>query len=75
MIWSRMSIGGRMVLHVVQNGILVAQRFTDEILRPHAIPYSAAIVDFFILMHGNVRSSDHIQLVFGRRFFKLSMMS
>lgn len=55
MVWAGISIGGRTDLHIIRNGNLTAQRYADEILRPHVVPYAAAIGDSFLLMHDNAR--------------------
>ncbi|GFY11065.1 transposable element Tcb2 transposase [Trichonephila clavipes] len=34
----------------------MAQRYANEILRPHIVPYVAAINDFFLLMHDNAKN-------------------
>ncbi|XP_035222808.1 uncharacterized protein LOC118195583, partial [Stegodyphus dumicola] len=41
---------------VSDNGTLTAQRYADEILRPHIIPYPAAIGNSFLLIQDNARS-------------------
>ncbi|GFW91815.1 hypothetical protein TNCV_3400751 [Trichonephila clavipes] len=45
MVWSESSIGGRMDL--------MAQKFADDILKYHVVPYSARIDYFFYLMLDN----------------------
>ncbi|GFW41574.1 DUF4817 domain-containing protein [Trichonephila clavipes] len=46
-------IGRRTDLHIIRNDNLTAQRYADEILRLHAIPYTAAGDYFFLLMQNN----------------------
>ena len=41
---------------ITRNGIQTAQRYVDEILRPHAVPYAANVKDSTFLMHDNSRS-------------------
>ncbi|XP_071044216.1 uncharacterized protein [Parasteatoda tepidariorum] len=55
MVWGGISIGGRTDLHIIRNGTLTARRYADEILRPHVIPYAAAIDDSFVLQDDNAR--------------------
>lgn len=55
-VWARISIGGLTDLHIIRKGNLTARRYADEILRPHAIPYAAALGDYYLLMHDNARS-------------------
>lgn len=55
MVWGGISIGGRTDLHIIRNGTLTARRYADEILRPHVIPYAAAIGDSFVLQDDNAR--------------------
>ncbi|GFV47491.1 hypothetical protein TNCV_5071591 [Trichonephila clavipes] len=55
MAWVGISIVGRTDLHIIRKGNLMTQRYTDEILRPHVVPYAAIFGDSFVLMQGNVR--------------------
>ncbi|PRD32321.1 UNVERIFIED_CONTAM: hypothetical protein NCL1_20803 [Trichonephila clavipes] len=43
MVWARIRIGGLTYLHISRNGNLMSKRYVDEILRPHVMPYVAAI--------------------------------
>ena len=45
-----------MDLHVIDNGILTAQRYVNEILDVHVRPYADAIGSDFILMDDNARA-------------------
>ena len=56
MIWCGISIGRRIDLHIFQNDILMVQRYADEILSSHVIPYAAAIGDSFVFLHDIARS-------------------
>ncbi|GFS83319.1 hypothetical protein TNCV_600581 [Trichonephila clavipes] len=56
MIWIGISIGLRIDLHIILNGTWTAQRYSNEILRPHLVPYAAVIGDSFLLMQDNVRN-------------------
>ena len=55
MIWCGISIGRRIDLHIFQNDILMVQRYADEILSSHVIPYAAAIGDSFVFQHDNAK--------------------
>lgn len=44
-----------MDLDIILNGTLTALRYADEILRPDALPYAAAIADSFVFQHNNAR--------------------
>ncbi|GFW17106.1 transposable element Tcb2 transposase [Trichonephila clavipes] len=55
MVWGGISIGGRTDLHIIRNGTLTGQRYADEILRPHVIPYTGAIGDSFVFQDDNAR--------------------
>ncbi|GFW43885.1 transposable element Tcb1 transposase [Trichonephila clavipes] len=55
MVWGGISIGGRMDLHIIRNGTLMGQRYADEILRPHVIPYAGAIGESFVFQGDNAR--------------------
>ncbi|GFV30791.1 transposable element Tcb2 transposase [Trichonephila clavipes] len=55
MVWGGISIGGRTDLHIIGNGTLTRQRYADEILRPHVIPYAGAIGDSFVFQDDNAR--------------------
>ncbi|GFW36650.1 hypothetical protein TNCV_1956501 [Trichonephila clavipes] len=49
------SINRRTVLHIIQNGILSAQMYADEIQRLHLINYAVPIRGSFLLTQNNVR--------------------
>ncbi|GFT46373.1 transposable element Tcb2 transposase [Trichonephila clavipes] len=49
-------------LYIIRDRPLTARRYRDEILRPIAVPYAAAIGDDFILMDDNCRP-HHANLV------------
>ncbi|GFW00588.1 cubilin [Trichonephila clavipes] len=55
MVWGGISIGGRTDLHMIRNGTLTGQRYADEILRLHVIPYAGAIGDSFVFQDDNTR--------------------
>ncbi|GFX86340.1 transposable element Tcb2 transposase [Trichonephila clavipes] len=55
MVWGGISIGGRTDLHIIRNGTLTGQRYADEILRHHVIPYAGAIRDSFVFQDDNAR--------------------
>ncbi|GFX39238.1 hypothetical protein TNCV_3859631 [Trichonephila clavipes] len=54
------SVSGRTDLHVIRNGNLMAERYANQILRPHVIPYAAAIVDSFHLMQDISNHAAHL---------------
>ncbi|GFX69790.1 transposable element Tcb2 transposase [Trichonephila clavipes] len=49
------SIDGRTDLYIIRDGPLTARRYSDEILRPIVVPYTAAIGDDLILIDDNCR--------------------
>ncbi|GFW37002.1 transposable element Tcb2 transposase [Trichonephila clavipes] len=55
LVYGGISIDGRTDLYIIRDGPLTARRYRDEILRPIAVPYTAAIGDDFILMDDNSR--------------------
>ncbi|GFU03289.1 transposable element Tcb2 transposase [Trichonephila clavipes] len=55
LVYGGISIDGRTDLYTIRDGPLTARRYRDEILRPIAVPYAAAIGDDFILMDDNCR--------------------
>ena len=54
MVWAGISTGGKTDL-VIVDGNLTSQRYVDEILRPHVVPYAGAIGESFILQDDNAR--------------------
>ncbi|GFX33993.1 uncharacterized protein TNCV_911951 [Trichonephila clavipes] len=52
MVWAGISIGGHTDFYVIQKGNLMTQRYADEILRPHVVPYAAALL-FGLAIHQN----------------------
>ncbi|GFV92979.1 transposable element Tcb2 transposase [Trichonephila clavipes] len=48
MVWGGISIGERTDLHIIRNGTLMGRRYSDEILRPHVIPFAGAIGDSLV---------------------------
>ena len=61
MMWGGISSHGKTELVPVA-GRLTAQRYVDEVLEPHVIPYAAAMGDDFIFMDDNARP-HHAQVV------------
>ncbi|GFW59626.1 transposable element Tcb2 transposase [Trichonephila clavipes] len=55
LVYGGISIDGRKDLYIIRDGSLTARRYRDEILRPIAVSYAAAIGDDFILMDDNCR--------------------
>ncbi|GFX41729.1 hypothetical protein TNCV_388421 [Trichonephila clavipes] len=58
MVWVGISVCGPTVLHITWNDNLMAQRYTNQILRPHVVTYAAAIGDSFLLMQHNARNHN-----------------
>ena len=54
MVWAGIAIGGRTEL-VLINGTLTSQRYVDEILRPHVLPFLGAIGPAAIFQDDNAR--------------------
>ncbi|GFV56202.1 transposable element Tcb2 transposase [Trichonephila clavipes] len=54
-VWGGINIGGRTKLHIIRKCTLTGQRYEDEILQPHVIPYAGAIGDSFVFQDDNVR--------------------
>lgn len=52
MAWAGIMTEGRTDLVIIP-GRLTAQRYVDEVLRPHVVPMQAAVGDDFILMQDN----------------------
>ncbi|GFW65737.1 transposable element Tcb2 transposase [Trichonephila clavipes] len=55
LVYGGISIDGRTYLYIIRDGPLTARRYSDQILRPNVVPYSAAIGDDFILMDDNCK--------------------
>ncbi|GFU97185.1 transposable element Tcb2 transposase, partial [Trichonephila clavipes] len=55
LVYGGISIDGHTDLYIIRDGPLTARRYTDEILRPIVVPYTAAIGDDFILMNDYCR--------------------
>ncbi|GFW55209.1 transposable element Tcb2 transposase [Trichonephila clavipes] len=53
MVWAGIMINGRTRLHVVSNGTMTAQRYIDEVLRPHVRLFRGAVGDKFVFMDDN----------------------
>ena len=56
MVWVGISAQGKMDLHVIDNGTLMALRYVNEILDVYVRPYARAVGDNFILMDDNARA-------------------
>ncbi|GFU70837.1 transposable element Tcb2 transposase [Trichonephila clavipes] len=50
MVWAGIMINGRTRLHVVANGTMTGQRYTDEVLLPHVRLFRGAVGDKFVFM-------------------------
>lgn len=55
MVWAGISVNGKTDLYVVENGMLTAVRYCEEILDQFLRPYAGAIGPDFILMDDNAR--------------------
>lgn len=55
MVWGGISISGRTELVILNGGTITAQRYIEEVIRPHVIPYAQTIGAGFRLMHDNAR--------------------
>ncbi|GFV00688.1 transposable element Tc3 transposase [Trichonephila clavipes] len=53
MVWAGIMINGRTRLHVVANGTMTGQRYTDEVLLPHVRLLRGAVGDKFVFMDDN----------------------
>ena len=56
MVWVGISAQGKKDLHVISNGTLMAERYVNEILDVHVLPYAGAIVPDLILMDDNAHA-------------------
>ena len=54
-VWAGISMQGKTVLHIIENGTLTAVRYMNEILDVYGRPYAGAISADFILMDNNAR--------------------
>lgn len=53
MVWGGISYEARTDLVVIDNGSLTAQRYLEDILEPHVMPFGPFIDEGFTLMHDN----------------------
>ena len=53
MVWAGISAQGKTDLHVIDNGMLTALRYVNEILDVYVHPYAGAVGENFILMDDN----------------------
>ncbi|GFU44182.1 transposable element Tc3 transposase [Trichonephila clavipes] len=53
MVWAGIMINGRTCLHVVANGTMADQQYTDEVLLPHVRLFIGAVGDKFVFMDDN----------------------
>ena len=56
MVWAGISAQGKTDLHVIDNGMLMALRYVNEILDVYVRPYAGAVGENFILMDDNARA-------------------
>ncbi|GFV03768.1 hypothetical protein TNCV_1877161 [Trichonephila clavipes] len=56
MVWAGINIDGRTDLGILWRCNSKDQRYTNEILRPHIVPYAAAIGNSFLLTWGNTKN-------------------
>lgn len=57
MICDRINIGGRTDLHIIRNDDLIARRYTNGIVWPHAVLSAVEIGNSFVLTHVDARPS------------------
>ncbi|GFW75509.1 transposable element Tcb2 transposase [Trichonephila clavipes] len=53
MVWAAIMINGRTRLHVVANGTMTCQRYSDEVLLPHVRLFRGAVGDKLVFMDDN----------------------
>ncbi|GFU54209.1 transposable element Tcb1 transposase [Trichonephila clavipes] len=53
MVWAGIMINGHTRLHVVPNGTMMGQRYTDEVLLPHVRLFRGAAGDKYVFMDDN----------------------
>jgi len=69
MVWGGISLGARTDLHIVEGGVLTADRYATEILEEYVVPYAPYIGDRLQLMQDNARPHtancvrDYLELV------------
>lgn len=56
MVWGAISYEARTDLVVVSRGSMTAQRYVEEVLQDHVVPFAPFIGENFILMHDNARA-------------------
>ena len=56
MVWAGISAQGKTDLHVIDNGMLTALRYVNEIFDVYVCPYAGAVGENFILMDDNARA-------------------
>ena len=54
MVWGGVSEGGKTDLVVIE-GSLNANKYVQEVLGPHVVPYAGAVGESFVLMDDNAR--------------------
>lgn len=55
MIWGGISLRGKTELAILNGGTVTAQRYIEEVIRPHVIPFAQQIGPGFWLMQDNAR--------------------
>lgn len=56
MIWGGISLHGKTELAILNEGTVTAQRYIEEVVRPHVIPFAQRAGPGFILMQDNARA-------------------
>jgi hypothetical protein len=56
MVWGGISLSGRTELVILNQGTVIAQRYIEEVIRPHVVPFAERIGTRFKLMHDNARA-------------------
>lgn len=55
MIWGGISLTGKTELAILNEGTVTAQRYINDVIRPHVMPFSHRVGADFTLMHDNAR--------------------
>ena len=57
MVWAGISVAARTELVFIENGTMNGDRYIEECIIPHVIPYAQFIGNAFQLMHDNARAN------------------
>lgn len=56
MVWGGISLTGKTELVILSGGTVTAQRYVDEVIRPHVVPFAQRMGPGFMLMQDNARA-------------------